>query len=95
MLVFFENKDKLDDFRESKNILNKMKHQALTEEIPTNEEKEKMVSHATYPKSITFATPSFGRGTDFICRDPEVEYNGGIHVILTYMCKQQSEFIQI
>jgi preprotein translocase subunit SecA len=95
VLVFFENKTKLENFRDSTNIKNKMKHYPLTEDIPKNEEKEKMVGQATHAKSVTFATPGFGRGTDFICRDPEVEYNGGIHVILTFMCRQQSEFVQI
>jgi len=70
-------------------------HQTLTEKISSNEEKEKIVSHATYPRSVTFATPIFGRGTDFICRDLEVEMNGGLHVILTFMCTLQSELVQI
>jgi preprotein translocase subunit SecA len=39
------------------------------------------VTKATYSKMITLSTSSFGRGTDFICRDKEVETNGGVHVI--------------
>ncbi len=85
MLVFFENETKLQQFRNSKNIFNKLAHKTLTEQIETIEEKEEIVTNATYPRSVTFATPNFGRGTDFICRDIEVEMNGGLHVILTFM----------
>ncbi len=56
----------------------------MTEKL-SNNEKEEIVNHATYPLSVTFATPGFGRGTDFICRDQEVELSGGLHVILTFM----------
>ncbi len=58
----------------------------MNEKIEDLNEKEKIVFLATQPGSITLATPSFGRGTDFICRNKEVEANGGLHVILTYMC---------
>jgi preprotein translocase subunit SecA len=65
----------------------------LTEKIEDLNEKERIVFLATQPASITLSTPNFGRGTDFICRNKEVEANGGLHVILTFMCKQQSEFV--
>ncbi len=95
VLVFFENESKLQAFRNSKNVLNKLTHRTLTEEIVKNSEKEDIVMNATYPRSITLATPNFGRGTYFICRDMEVEMNGGLHVILTFMPTLQSEFVQI
>jgi preprotein translocase subunit SecA len=65
----------------------------LTEKIEDLNEKERIVLLATQPGAITLATPNFGRGTDFICRNKEVEANGGLHVILTFMCTQKSEFV--
>lgn len=44
---------------------------------------------------MTLTTRSFGRGTDFICRDESVEKVGGVHVILTFVPEMNSEFIQI
>ncbi len=44
---------------------------------------------------MTLATRSFGRGTDFICRDDKVETYGGVHVILTFVPEMNSEFVQI
>lgn len=54
-----------------------------------------MVVTATYPDRITLATRAFGRGTDFSCRDREVEENGGVHVILTFWPELKTEFTQI
>ena len=65
----------------------------LTEEIEDPNEKEKIVHLATQPGAITLSTPNFGRGTDFICRNKEVEANGGLHVIQTFMSDQKSEFV--
>ena len=44
---------------------------------------------------ITLSTVAFVRGTDFICRDTEVETNGGVHVISTFVSELMSEFVQI
>ena len=56
----------------------------LTED-QTFKEKEKNIKSATRKNSITLATSSFGRGTDFITLDDSVNANGGIHVLLTYL----------
>jgi preprotein translocase subunit SecA len=82
----FENSDKF-----KKTISN---YQTLTEHNDDSE-KEDRVTKATYAKMVTLSTPSFGRGTDFICRDPQVEKNGGVHVICTFFPELLSEFVQI
>ncbi len=46
-------------------------------------------------QGITLLTRSFGRGTDFICRDDTVITNGGVVVIQTFLSMQISEQAQI
>ena len=58
-------------------------------------EKIKSIDRATRQMVITFATASFGRGIDFICRDKVVELNNGVHVIQTFLSKTKAEFEQI
>jgi hypothetical protein len=40
-------------------------------------------------------TKAFGRGTDFICYDEQLQFNGGIHVLQTFFSFNQSEEVQI
>ena len=54
-----------------------------------------MITKSTYAGQITLATRKFGRGTDFICKDPTVEENGGVHVIQTFLSEEMSEEVQI
>ncbi len=56
-------------------------------------EKDTKITKATHKNTLTLTTRSFGRGTDFICRDETVETNGGVHVILTFVPEMNSEFI--
>lgn len=44
---------------------------------------------------LTLATRSFGRGTDFICKDRALEDAGGVHVLLTFFSKEVSEEVQL
>ncbi len=37
------------------------------------------------PQRITLMTAVFTRGTDFSCRNRNVEISGGLHIILTYV----------
>lgn len=56
-------------------------------------DKEGVIIKATYQNTLTLTTRSYGRGTDFICRDETVERNGGVHVILTFVPEMHSEFV--
>ncbi len=44
-------------------------------------EKELAIANATFTRVVTLASPIFGRGIDFICRDRNIDKNGGVHVI--------------
>lgn len=40
---------------------------------------------------VTLATRPFGRGCDFISTDPELDKNGGIHIIQTFLSEDLAE----
>lgn len=40
---------------------------------------------STQANKITLMTKSFGRGTDFQVYDPNVNNNGGAHIIQTFL----------
>ena len=54
-----------------------------------------LIKRATSSGQITLLTKSFGRGTDFVCRDQNVIVNGGVHVLQTFFSEELSEEIQI
>lgn len=95
VLVFFETKQRLEEFFKSRHF-STHKDQALiiTEEL-TPVEKEAAVRRATTSGQITLLTRVFGRGTDFICRDEIVRSNSGVHVIQTFLSEELSEETQI
>eukprot|EP00961_Rhodomonas_salina_P175252 2363926-Rhodomonas_salina.1 len=45
--------------------------------------------------AITLMTRSYGRGTDFVCRDKGLTKNGGVHVVVTFFPVDASEDRQI
>lgn len=55
---------------------------------------DSIVSNATLKGAVTLLTKAFGRGTDFVCFDVEVNRNGGVRVILTFVPDSVEEFIQ-
>ena len=72
----------------------KEKSHFMTEKA-NDKEKESKVTLASKKGQITLMTRSFGRGTDFICRDENLRKAGGIHVIQTFLSAEKSEEIQI
>jgi hypothetical protein len=95
VLVFFESKQKLKEFYNSK-ALESIRESVvnLTEEASL-EEKDNLVKRATISGQITLFTRTFGRGTDFICHDQNVLASGGTHVIQTFLSEEVSEEVQI
>jgi len=96
VLVFFENSEKLSTSLHSEYI------QALKcGEIRTMTEVDSFVTRvgsieqATLSGNITFLVRAFGRGTDFMCYDDELNMAGGIHVIQTFVSEDKTEEIQI
>jgi len=66
----------------------------ITEKIDKNE-RDLLIKQASTEGRITLLTRSFGRGTDFVCRNPAVIARGGVHVIQTFFSKELSEEVQI
>ena len=97
VLVFFKSRKDLMNFYNSKAFSRFKEYtKVLTEEDNlTISEKDKFVKDATRSGAINLITKSFGRGTDFVCRDDIVQNNGGVHVLQTFLSDQLSEEIQI
>lgn len=92
VLVYFESVDKLEEFSRSEY------GQRLEEVIIVTETTENIpffVNRATFAGTVTFFPRVFGRGLDFISRDPSVDAAGGVHVIQTFFSRCPSEEIQI
>ena len=80
VLVFFEKPSALFDFYNSSRVIPiKSEIQIITEEVSSSpKEKEMLIKRSTTSGQITLLTKSFGRGTDFICRDQNVTINGNL-----------------
>ena len=95
VIVFFENNVRLKEFTES-SFYGKLgrNKKLLTEDLNAGD-KDFVISKAATSGHITISTAVFGRGTDFFCKDETVQKNGGVHIIQTFLSKEQSEEIQI
>ncbi|KAL4508491.1 hypothetical protein ABPG72_003795 [Tetrahymena utriculariae] len=95
VLVFFQSKKRLMDFYNSPEVQSIQQDiQIVTEEL-SHKEKNLLIKRSTTSGQITFLTASFGRGTDFKCRDQQVLNNGGVHVIQVFFSSKKSEEVQI
>ncbi|CAF4857658.1 unnamed protein product, partial [Rotaria sp. Silwood1] len=95
ILVFFESEEKLITFYNSSE-LSSIKHdvQIITEKVSVKE-RELCIKRAATVGKVTLLTRTFGRGTDFICRNQQLLLNGGIHVLQTFFSEELSEEYQI
>jgi Mg-chelatase subunit ChlD len=59
------------------------------------DERENRIRLAVMMGTVTFAIRDYGRGTDFISKNSQLNENGGIHVIQTFFTEEISEEIQI
>jgi hypothetical protein len=95
VFVFFESKEKLMGFYQSPLLASfRDSYLIMTEEV-NHTEKISLIKRATNSGQVTLLTKSFGRGTDFVCRDQVVSANGGTHVIQTFLSAEISEETQI
>ena len=95
VIVFFRDRAKLNAFISSptyQQLGRNKKH--LTEDMPSSD-KEFVINKAATTRQITLCTAVFGRGTDFFCKDENVEKNGGVHIIQTFLSEEVSEEVQI
>ncbi|KAL4450790.1 hypothetical protein ABPG74_011632 [Tetrahymena malaccensis] len=90
VIVFFESKRALDIFKNE--FKTQYDYQVLSEE--TNFKGHTIVKAGSM-SMITLATKPFGRGCDFISTDPELDKNGGIHIIQTFLSEDLAEETQI
>ncbi|CAF4051597.1 unnamed protein product [Adineta steineri] len=95
ILVFFESEERLLEFYNSNEFASlKQSVQLITERVSAKD-RETFVKRAATDGKVTLLTRTFGRGTDFICRNQQVLANGGIHVLQTFFSKELSEEYQI
>jgi energy-coupling factor transporter ATP-binding protein EcfA2/uncharacterized protein YukE len=95
ILVFFESEEKLLEFHNSSE-LSTIKHdvEIIMEKVPAKDRKL-YIERATTIGKVTLLTRTFGRGTDFICRNQQLLANGGVHVLQTFFSEELSEEYQI
>ena len=92
VLVFFETEQKIAAFKAShhaEGIENLHVVTTATDNI------DFYVKQATRSGHTTLFSRIHGRGLDFVCHDPAVEKDGGVHVVQTFLSVEMSEEIQI
>merc|ERR1711988_5566 len=98
IIVFFENNNRLEEFQRSeyfrRHIVYKSSINILTEETDERT-RDVYVSKAATCGQITLTTKYFGRGTDFVSWDEELNQKGGVHVLQTFLSTTESEEVQI
>ena len=68
--------------------------QIITEKVSVKE-RELCIKRAATVGKVTLLTRTFGRGTDFICRNQQLLLNGGIHVLQTFFQKNYLKNIKL
>jgi hypothetical protein len=95
ILVFFESEEKLMLFYESRELSSiKADVKIIIEKVSVQARELHMKSTAIIGR-ITLLSRTFGRGTDFICRNPQLLLHGGIRVLQTFFSEELSEEYQI
>jgi len=99
-LVVFETDEIMEEFQ--KQLKNKPIKDVTKFNQPNtlglhmqSQERDSFILRAATPFQVTLMTRSYGRGTDFICRDSNLPAKGGVHVILTFFPTMKTEEIQI
>ncbi|CAF0901525.1 unnamed protein product [Adineta ricciae] len=95
ILVFFESEDKLMAFWNSPELSSIKRDVETITEKSSVRERDFGIRKASTVGKVTLFTRTFGRGTDFICHDPKLLTNGGIHVLQTFFSRELSEEYQI
>ncbi|CAF3975531.1 unnamed protein product [Rotaria sordida] len=95
ILVFFESEEKLMTFYNSEELSPIKENVQIIMEKVSVKERELYVKRAATISKVTLLTRTFGRGTDFICRNQQLLANGGIHVLQTFFSEELSEEYQI
>lgn len=93
-IVFFENDERLQEFKKSAYWRN-FRHVNILSSTTSKDDRNHIIKKAATTNQITISTATFGRGTDFFCKDAKLEENNGLLVIQTFLSLEKSEEIQI
>jgi preprotein translocase subunit SecA len=93
VMVFFEDLAVLEEFYKRPTV-ERLRPLRLDERVST-ETRPSVVARAVSHRVVTLLTRDFGRGTDFLCEDPNIDKRGGVHVIQTFVSDELSEEKQI
>ena len=95
ILIFFKSEEQLEAFYKSSQLAQmKQTVQIITEKVSVKD-RELYIKRAATVGVVTLLTRTFGRGTDFICRQQQLLATGGIHVLQTFFSEELSEEYQI
>jgi hypothetical protein len=93
VMVFFESLAVLEKFYNDPSV-ERLRPLRLDERV-SSASRPSVVSRATSNRVVTLLTRDYGRGTDFMCEDIEINRRGGVHVIQTFVSDEISEEKQI
>ncbi|CAF0947135.1 unnamed protein product [Adineta steineri] len=95
LLIFFESEEKLMAFYDFPELDSIKEHVQIIMEKVSAKDRDMYIKRAATEGRVTLLTRTFGRGTDFICRNQKLLSNGGIHVLQTFFSEEPSEEYQI
>ena len=93
-LVFFEDDDRLLDFRRSSHWRD-IRNGLVLDSRTKKDNRDYIIRKAATSRQVTIATAPFGRGTDFFMKDRKLEESGGMVVVQTFLSCEKSEETQI
>jgi len=85
IIVFFKNANTLYEFNNYKGYSHYNSRTLILTEEHEPSFRQRVIFMSTQANKITLMTKSFGRGTDFQVYDPNVNNNGGAHIIQTFL----------
>jgi preprotein translocase subunit SecA len=95
--VFFESFERMTEFQQSESyrqVIDKTAVNILSEKT-SKDVRAHIIKKAATAGRVTLVTKVFGRGTDFISRDTQLNDRGGTHIVQTFLSEMLSEEIQI
>ncbi|KAL7555469.1 hypothetical protein ACA910_006131 [Epithemia clementina (nom. ined.)] len=95
VIVFFYDVTRLREYKSSSFYKKLGRNVKMLTEDMSADDKGFVVKKAATAGQITLCTASFGRGTDFFCKDDVVQRNGGVHIIQAFLSEELSEELQI
>ncbi len=97
VIVFFESSERMEEFRTSEYFRQVVDNTSVNRlsESTAPDHRDYIIKKAATAGQVTLATKVFGRGTDFISRDNQLNDRGGTHIVQTFLSEALSEELQI